>query len=41
MVDALQRLPLQPPPGVADKAEWLGGLDSVTERIGELFDQEP
>jgi predicted glycosyltransferase len=41
MVDALQQLPLQAPPGVADKAEWLGGLDSVTERIGELFDQAP
>jgi predicted glycosyltransferase len=41
MVDALQRLPLQRPPGVADRTEWLGGLDSVTQRVGELFDQEP
>ncbi|UTW13786.1 glycosyltransferase family protein [Marinobacterium rhizophilum] len=41
MVEALQRLPQQSPPGVASKAEWLGGLDSVTERIGELFDQAP
>ncbi|WP_020679893.1 glycosyltransferase family protein [Marinobacterium rhizophilum] len=41
MVQALQQLPLQPPPNVVDKAEWLGGLDSVTERIGELFGQVP
>ena len=41
MVEALPQLPQQAPPGVASKAEWLGGLDSVTERIGQLFDQAP